>query len=288
MKIIQSFALFDNWTPRIESNDEKKYLNFYSFLLSYLTLKKYYGHVTMYCNENAQKKLIKYVPYDEVKIVENKNDTLFWSYYKVDIIKGMREDFIHVDSDVFIFANVFSPFIDNKNIDIIIQNFIPKDWNYVRGYVNKHRDFIIKNKLINPDNYDERCISCGTVGMRIKHKKGYVEMCEKIREGFIKAKTDDRWYIGMASEELALYFYSLNNDLKIHEILPYADVLKYTDKGAGDHHNYTHMLLVSKFQPKYVKVIRLKILKDFPEAKKYIDAYEKEVMSKTKIINEIL
>jgi len=32
--------------------------------------------------------------YDDIKIVENKNTPLFWSYYKVDIMKSMRTDFI--------------------------------------------------------------------------------------------------------------------------------------------------------------------------------------------------
>lgn len=288
MKIIQSFALFDEWIPRIDVGDEKKYLNFYSFLLSYLTLKKYYGHVTMYCNKSANSSLIKYVPYDDVKIVENKNTNLFWSYYKVDIIKSMRHDFIHVDSDVFIFADLFSSFINDENVDMIIQNQIPKESNYVVGYVDRFWDYILQSKIIDPNKYDGRCFSCGTIGMRHKYKKGYIEICEKMKKGFMESGIDDRWYIGMASEELALYLYSLNNDFNIHNILPYDDVLKYTEKGAGNYHNYTHMYLDSKFQPKYVKAIRLKILHDFPDAKKYINIYEKEVLNKTKIIKEIL
>ena len=289
MKIIQSFAQFEEGTPRLHYEDtDKKLLNFYSFLLSYLTLNKYYGKITMYCNQKAQDALVKYVPYDVVKIVENKNSTQFWSYYKVDIMKSIRTDFIHVDSDVFIFDDLFKPFIDDPNCDMIIQNQIPKESNYVNNYVDKFRDVVIENDIIDPKLYDGRCFSCGTVGMRHKHKKGYVELCEKMKKGFIKTKTTDAWFIGMASEELALYLYSLKNGFKIHDILPYEDVLKHTEKGAGNHHNYTHMYLDTKFQPKYVRLIRYKILKEFPEAIKYIKVYENEVMNESVLLEQIM
>ena len=67
MRIIQSHAEFEEGSPHYGA-EKKASLNFYSFILSYLTLKKYYGHVTMYCNERAEKLLIKYIPYDSVEI----------------------------------------------------------------------------------------------------------------------------------------------------------------------------------------------------------------------------
>jgi hypothetical protein len=289
MKIIQSFAQFNEGNPRLGYVDsDKNLLNFYSFLLSYLTINKYHGKVTMYCNQKARNNLVKYVPYDEVKIVENKNTTLFWSYYKIDIIKLMRTDFIHVDPDVFIFDKLFSPFIEDNSYDMIIQNQIPKDANYVHNYVDKFRNFIITNNIINPDDYDGRCLSCGVIGMRHKHKKEYVEICEKMKKGFIDAGTTDVWFIGMASEELALYLYSLKNNFKIHDILPYEDVLKYGDKDAGNYHNYTHMYMNSKFEPKYVRLVRHKILREFPDALKYVEKYENEVMENSKLLDEIM
>jgi len=282
MKIIQSYAKFENGTPRAYGDTEKESLNFYSFLFSYLTLKKYYESVRMYCNKSAQESLIKYIPYDEVKIFENPNDERFWSYYKVDVMKSMRTDFIHVDSDVFIFADLFSKFINDESYDVLTQNQVPEKDNYVNKYVQNFYD------IIDPDQYDGRCLSCGVVGMRHKHKNGYIDVCEKMKKGFIDKGTTDKWFIGMVSEELALYFYCTKNKFKLYEILPYEDVLKYGEKGAGNYHNYTHMYLDTKFQPRFVKAIRMRILKDFPDAKKYVNKYENEVMSKTKIINEIL
>jgi hypothetical protein len=287
MKIIQSYAQFEKGSPRVFGDKEKNLLSFYSFLLSYLTLNKYYGKIRMYCNEAAQNSLIKYIPYDEVKIMENKNSELFWSYYKVDVMKSMRTDFIHVDSDVFIFDDLFSNFINDKTFDVIIQNQIYED-HYVRDYVDKFKSFIIENDLIDPNIYDGGCASCGTVGMRIGRKKQYIDVCETIKKGFIKAKTENAWYIGMASEELAMYIAMLKYKYKSYEILPYDDVIKYGEKIAANYHKYTHMYIDSKFQPKYVKAIRMKTLYEFPEAINLIKKYETEKMMDTKILGEIL
>jgi len=289
MKIIQSYAHFDEGTPRLDNidNREKVNFNFYSFILSYLTLKKYYGHVTMYCNKRAVDVVVKYIPYDKVVIAENKNTTLFWSFYKVDTIRRMTEDFIHVDSDVFIFADLFSKFISSKEYNLIVQNQIPKEINYVNNYVSQYKEFLKNNNVFNPDLYDGRCLSCGTIGMRKELVKGYVKMCDAMKKEFIDTKFTDNFFIGMACEELALYLYSLENNLNFCEILPYEDVLKYGERGAGNYHNYTHMYLGSKFNPKYVKLIRNKILKDFPEQLGLVERYEKEMMKNTGLLELI-
>lgn len=301
MKIIQSFAKFNEINPRLEWSDEVKVKNsdvafkreqekllFYTFLFSYLSLNKYYGGVRMYCNEAAQKSLIKYIPYNEVKIVENKNSIKFWSYYKVDIMKSMRSDFIHVDSDVFIFADLFSKFIKNEKYDKIIQNIIPNIYNYAKDYVPKFKEHVIENDIIDPKKYDGRCHSCGVIGMRHKHKKTYIETCEKIKRGFHGEEHNDKWMIGMVCEELASYLHSLKLDLNSYQILPYDEVLELTENVAANKHNYTHMYLSTKFEPKYVKVIRFRILNDFPEASKYVMAYEKEVMKDNSLLKEIV
>src|SRR5579859_4047302 len=114
MNIVQSFSLFESGNPYTkESDPKKKCLNFYTFLLSYLTLKKYYGQVTMYTNQAAYDLFMKYIPYDNVVMKENERSFSEWNYYKVDVIREQTNDFIHVDSDVFIFSNLLDPFIKN-------------------------------------------------------------------------------------------------------------------------------------------------------------------------------
>lgn len=297
MKIIQSFAKFDEGNPRLNKlmtppkngdNDHVKLL-FYSFLLSYLTLKKYYGSVVMYCNQSSINDLIKYIPYDEVKIVENKNSMLFWSYYKIDIMKSMKTDFIHVDSDVFIFTDLFSPFIENKKYDNMVQNIIPEGYNYAKDYVKQYDKFVFENNIINPKTYDGRCHSCGVIGMRHTHKNGYIKFCEKIRSSFEEMGCTNAGFMGKVVEELASYLYSIKNGLKTFQILPYEDIIKYgSENKAADYHNYTHLYLDNKFKTKYVRLVRNKIIGEFPNAKKYIDEYEKKIMIETNLMNELI
>jgi hypothetical protein len=64
MKIVQSYII--NSTQDLNDN------SFYIILLSYLNLKKLYGNVTMYCNKIAYENIIKYIPFDEIIIMENK------------------------------------------------------------------------------------------------------------------------------------------------------------------------------------------------------------------------
>lgn len=299
MKIIQSFAKFDSGNPRLNGlvkpsvnqgdNKEREKLLFYSFLLSYLTLKKYYNEVTMYCNNSAQDFLVKHIPYDDVVILENENDYRFWSYYKIDVIKQTKTDFIHVDSDVFIFGDIFSNFINDRNkYSGIVQNIIPESVNYCKRYVNDFRDFVTEYKIIDPKKYDGRCYSCGVIGMKGNLKYGYVSSCETIKKGFMRSKLDDYGFIGMAVEELAFYLYFLKNNLNAYEILPYEDVLKYGEHKAANYHKYTHLYLDSKFKTKYVKLVRNKIIKEFPHALKYIETYENEIMKNSPYLKEIL
>ena len=119
MKIIQTFSLYDEGSPYLDAldiNKYKVYLNFYSFLLSCISIQKYYGTVIMFCNQKAYDGFIKYIPYGEIKIIENKNSFKFWNMNKFDAMATMDEKFIHTDSDVFIFKDCFSGFTDRKSV----------------------------------------------------------------------------------------------------------------------------------------------------------------------------
>jgi len=187
MKIIQSFAQFNEGSHYLKNRYDENYilLSFYSFLLSYLTLKKYYGSVTMYCNQKAYDNIIKYIPYNNIVIIENESSFEFWSYYKIQIMKQMSENFIHVDSDVFIFDDLFRPFINSSKNDVIIQNLIPEDRNYASHFVNDNKDFLNKNNILNYEKYNGRCFSCGVLGITKNIQKDYIEICEKLKKGML-------------------------------------------------------------------------------------------------------
>jgi hypothetical protein len=284
MKIIQSFAEFENGNFYLDiqgSEWNNKYLNFYSFLLSYLTLKKYYGGVTMYCNQKAYDSFIKYIPYDEVKIVENGNDFTFWSYYKVDIMKRMRSDFIHVDSDVFIFDDLFTPF---NNSDIIVQDKICLDGSPLKEGVPIILNYLKSEKILDVSKYDGKFLSCGVVGMRNEIKKRYVVVCDALKKGYVEKKFNvDKQYASILIEELPMHLIALDGNYKVHEILPHDEIIKRGAIMVGNDHKYTHMWFGSKFNPQYVKAMKLKIRKEFPLYGELIDRFESEVLDKVMV-----
>jgi hypothetical protein len=219
MRIIQSFAKLNieaNQYVGNKLNGGELYLNLYSFLLSYLTLKKWYGHVTMYCNQHAYDTIIKHIPYDDVVILENEyNNIKFWSHYKVQVMNQMKENFIHVDSDVFIFKDILRPFLDGY-FDGIVQDKIPAEVNFTRGFIDHNID-----KL--PKNFDRRCYSCGVVGMTMPVLEKYRAMNEYLFDGirherFKGQKEYESLYFGIV-EELGFYITCFENKFKIHEIL---------------------------------------------------------------------
>ena len=288
MEIIQSYGHLNEGSPYLKkSENNKKVLNFYSFLLSYFTLKKYYGKITMYCDKKGHELLVKYIPYDKINLIENENNFKFWSYYKVDIIKQMSNDFIHVDSDVFIFDDLFSSFINSNNYDAIVQDKIPKKTNYSNTYVNLYKNYLIKDNIFDPKLYDGRCYSCGTVGLRMRIKDDYIQIAEAIKKGFMTEKKFKINYIGMVCEELALYLSKLKFGFKVYEILPHKSIIKNGPAITGNMMKYTHMYLETKYMPNYVKLIRSKVIKEFPEAINYIEKYEKDVMKNSKYLKEI-
>jgi len=284
MKIIQSFAQFEEGSYYLrhdEKNGSKTYLNFYSMLLSVLTLQKYYGEVTMYCNQKAHNNFIKYLPYKEIKIVENQNNFNFWNYYKIDVIRKQTSKFIHVDPDVFIFDDLFSNFINGRKHDIIIQDVIPDYMNPVSREMPALREYLKKSKIMNPELCDGKAFSNGVVGMNVKTKNEYMKMADGLKQAFergdLKVHED---LISMISEEVALYLLAKKDGLKYWEILPYDDILKNGSRQTANEKKYTHMWGDSKFNPQYIEVMKLKTRKEFPLYSDLIDQYELEVMDK--------
>jgi len=287
MKIIQSFAQFDEgsyYLKHDKDNGKKTHLNFYSMLLSVLTLQKYYDEVTMYCNQKAHDNFIKYLPYNEIKIVENKNDFTFWNYYKVDVIRKQTAKFIHVDPDVFIFGDLFSEFIKTRKYDIVIQDKIPDYHNPTTPVMENVRAYLKENNIMNPELCDGNTFSHGVVGMTIKAKKEFIKMADGFRNAYVSGEFKPRPdLISIISEELVLYLVARLNNYKYQEILPYDDVLKNGSRITTNQKKYTHMWGDSKFNSKYIELIKLKTKKEFPLYSGLIDQFDAEVMENVMI-----
>jgi len=285
MKIIQSYARFDEGSPYLIFEEDKKKLNlnFYSFFLSFLTLQKYYHSVTMYCNQKAYDSLIKYIPYNEINVVENKNSFVFWNMYKIDAMKAMTEKFVHIDSDVFIFDNLFDEFIYSDKYDVIVQDILPPEKNFIRDFVKKNKSFLLESKIINPDVYDDRCVSCGTIGMTIEIRNEYIKVVEVIQKAYEMGLLIDANPMAMVGEELGMYLFILKNKLSVFDVLPYDQIKIHGVKEIGNRKKYTHLWLNTKFNLEYIELIKNKIKKEFPEYYDLIRVYELNVIEKNKI-----
>lgn len=294
MKIIQSFSQFDDgyyYTKNI-LNGSEIYLLFYTFLFSFLTLKKYYGAVTMYCNKKAYDTFIKYIPYDEIIIKENKYTSKYWSAYKLDIISEQIEPFIHVDPDVFIFDDLFKEYINNQDkYDLIIQfvdtnNFnvtYNKDNMYIYNDVCNIEKYnpILKNNQLIGNNF-----SAGVVGMNMKVKDAYIQDTTKV---YNKMKNSNlkKMMVGWMLEELTLYFTATRNDFKWYslfgEIEKSISSSKFNVIGSikkWRNYNYTHLWWDKKFIKENIIFIKNKIKRDFKGQYYLIEEYEKYISNK--------
>ena len=284
MKIIQSFSQFDNgcqYANKVLKGSEV-YLNFYSFLLSYLTLKKYYGFVTMYCNQKAYDTFIKFIPYDEVIIKENKHTSQqFWSAYKIDIIREQKESFIHVDSDVFIFDDLFDEYINNSDkYDVIIQNTITKNNNSSQKFIYDNLEILKKLDIYKIDDYNGECFSCGVIGMNLNVKEKYNNITEKLYDGLnnnIFNMSHGMGVIGMILEEQSLHLVCQQNNFRNYNILSYNNVVEFGEEKSGNLHKYTHMWFSTKFQKKYIDLIKNKIKTEFKQQYDIVETYDKHI-----------
>lgn len=278
MKIIQSFAAFDEGSPYLRKGDKKNniLLNFYCFLLSYLTLNKYYGNITMYCNNKAYDLFIKHIPYDEIIIKENKNDFENWNLYKIDSMRLVNDDFIHIDSDVFIFDDLFKPFIENENYKIIIQDVLSEKRNIISNYFNDNKEYY---NNVGFNNYDKRCFSCGTFGMKLSIQSDYFEHVDKIIRYMDKINFHSPIKT-MVYEELTAYLIWFNKKEKwdYYDILSYDVIDKYGVEDSGNKFKYTHMWFNSKFKDENIALIKNKIKIDFPNQYHLVEKYDKDIM----------
>lgn len=280
MRIIQSFAQFDEGSPYMIGRKNNPLLNYYSFLLSYLTLNKYAGDVTMFCNQKAYNSFIKYIPYDNLEIRENDNNFVLWNGYKIDVMKSINEDFIHVDSDVFIFNKLFEKYKNDPNYQLIIQDIIPKKTNAALTYYYDNEEFL-KNNVKGLDNkYDGRCVSCGVFGMKTNMQGKYYELYDFIYDKVKNKELKSLHATNMILEEMTAYLTAISNNFNIYDVLPHDLVLKYGLGSTANRLKYTHMWFNSKFNTKYVNLVKNKIKKEFPDQYHLVEKFDRDVFKK--------
>jgi hypothetical protein len=230
-----------------------------------------------------------------VIIKENIYSIQYWNSYKLSVIADVNENFIHVDSDVFIFDDLFRPFIDNPDkYDIMVQHIIPKNLHGNNCFTNMNRKFLNDNNILKYDiNYDGRCCTNGCMGMNLNIRDKYIIDSNKIYEAFRDRKIincDDEsldyynFHSHMIIEEHCLYLTALNNNFKIYDILPYDEIETVGEKASGNNRKYTHMWNSTKYVLDNILLIKNKIKKDFPNSYNLVEKYDKDIHGKNILI----
>lgn len=292
MKIIQSYAKNDFESVYTLNVSNSSYLNFYSFLLSYITLKKLYGSVTMFTNKVAYDRLIRFIPYDQVVFFDGSEKSLkYWSHYKVDVMKSMNEDFIHVDSDVFLFNDLLSPF-RNENVDGIVQDIFTSKRNtfMAGGFYGANKKKLYHLDITIPNADYGKAYSCGVIGMKRKFIENYAEISSTLKSSIDKSVLYcDRNYSACVVEEVAFYFTAIKNRMNIHSILPFEETSKneFDFNNVGNKYGYTHLWFQNKFKKSNIELIKNKIERDYSEYLKYIHTYERYINDNKIIINYV-
>lgn len=278
MQIIQSFAKYkeSHYIGKQKSKADYFYLNFYSMLLSYITLQKQYGSVTMFCDKAAYDSLIKYIPYDNIEIVENKNDFLMWSKYKLDIMKLIGEDFIHVDQDVIVFDDFYKTFI-NGECDVLIQDVVSRKKNFTKTFIYENLDYLRETKILTKP-YDGQAFSCGSVGLRKNVQEYYFKAIDIMYEDMMKTDIEKINFAAMIIEETLLYLITTENNFTYDYILPQKDVDELGLMHAGDKIGYVHLWASNKFKRIYIQQLRKMLFTNHPEYLDYVFKFEQEVM----------
>ena len=163
MKIIQSF-----WTGNKNSlTDSYGWLlpifNYLSWIISCNQLRRYYDDVTLVTDSQGYDVLINklHLPYTDVIVsldcLNHYNPNL-WALAKIKAYQSIKEPFIHVDGDVFIWTKIDESL---KNHDLIVQNeetttdYYGKMWRDIRHAISympeemKQYDLHIDNKAYN-------------------------------------------------------------------------------------------------------------------------------------------
>lgn len=256
MKIVQSYL-----------NDIE--LNFYTLYLSFLYLKKYYNSVTMYCNSKTYNSIIKYIPYDEIIIMENTDGI----NYKLQIIEDIVEDFIYVDPEIILFENILQKYIDNQNkYDLIVMNTFPKSHFGPEYFVDKNKKILEKNAI--STKYDDNFFSTMILGMNMKFKSKYISNVKKIQKLFNNNEiigNYDFGYYDMVLDELTTYLTYLNNSFTCYEIITIDDIKNLGFNKCVEKNKIT---ILDRDHGNYIDLIKNKILKDFFNDYFIIDKFE--------------
>ena len=221
--------------------------------------------------------MLQYIPYDIFQFIENDNAFKMWSKYKIDVMRSIGEDFIHIDPDVSLFEPLIDPFVKGE-CDIIVQDVVSRTDNSIKKFVFDNLAFFADTKILTKP-FDGRAISCGTVGINKYAQEYYFAGIDVLYEAMLKCGLENIDYPTLILEEQLLYLLAVENDFKIHEILPYSLISNEGFLNTGDKFGYLHLWRDLKYKRDIINMIRKKIFFDYPEYFDHILKYERDVLS---------
>lgn len=264
MKIFQAYSC----------NSNTSQLNFYKLYLGYLNLKKNNNQITMYCNKHAYELIIKYIPYDEVILMENKYDDPL--LYKLSVIEDINEDFIYIDPELLLFDDNLFNKIDIKNNDLVVEYLNPKEYFGPDFFVKKNKKILNKEEICDYKNYDGKYFSTNIIGMTLDFKDKYLLIVEKIKNLFFINKIEGNYdfgYYSLILEELAIYLTQLKYNSKYNQIIPFDDIINLGISECANKYNFTY--LFNNVTINTVKLLKTKILKNHTYDFNVIENFEK-------------
>lgn len=295
MNIIQSYFQLEKNTSSHRVNKDNYLLNFYSLLLSYLTINKFYGGVTMYCNQFAYDEMVKYIPY--TKIIKNefsyitpKNYSSEWGLYKFNIFQQQKKPFIHIDCDVFFFRDILSDYIKSRNYDGIVQSIDVDNISRIYDvFYLTNKTALTKYGFINPhfaaSSYDKYNVvlgyNNGVVGFKNMDFLGKYIYQAKLMNDFINKKIFyNAKHQTIIFEQFNLFYLVNKYNINMYELLPREDVIKLGYNETGNKYGYTHLLSGNKYVKEFIMLVRDRIFKDYPKYKDVVREFEKKLLEK--------
>ena len=233
----------------------------------------------MFCNRRAYDSMLKYIPYDTFEFMENDNEFLMWSKYKLDVMKTIGDDFIHLDPDISLFKKVLDPFI-NGECDVLVQDVVPHKYNSLKPFVYGNKAFLA-DTLILTKPFDGGAMSCGTVGINRYAQEYYFAGIDVLYKAMLEAGTKNISYPSLVLEEQLLYVLSIENDFKVNTIVPH-ELMREDILQVEWSHGYLHIWMQIKYKKCIIEMIRRRIFFEYPEYYGAILKYEHDVLSRFK------
>lgn len=234
--------------------------------LSLLYASQHYD-VTFYTTDKM-KKILNFLPVN-IKVFDKKfnypEDT--WVESKFYAMSKQTKPFIHIDTDVFLYKEIFNKY---KNSPVIIErpemgeDFLP----HYPPQLNFWNDYVLKDhqKWDKNLNYS---FNCGTLGFNdMNLKDDFIKSYYNLKEEFNKNKKAYRIYKKRGSEPcIVLEQYNLaslckKSNIKVDFILPYSN--RKTQSEAAKQIGYTHLSGNVKYNKDIIKRIHQRFKINFP------------------------